>query len=188
MVTPHPPQPLTPARTAVLALDLTEMIVEHYATDGPAAVGNAATVIEAARTEAAKIVHVLPGGFTSLDATWPAGRPHPAVAPQDGELVLAKARIGAFSTTGLEVHLRAEGRDTLVLTGIATSGVVLSTARAGYDLGYRVVVVDDACSDPDRSVHEALVRPVHPDSWLGLWRIAEITTAAEIVEKLRSEV
>jgi nicotinamidase-related amidase len=182
--TPQPP--LTPARTAVLALDLTSMIVERYATDGPAAVDNAAAVIEAARSTAAKIIHVLPGGFESLDAAWPAGEPHPTVTPQDGDLVLAKARIGAFSTTGLDVHLRAAGRDTLILTGIATSGVVLSTARAAYDLGFRVVVVDDACSDPDRSVHEALVRPVHPDSWLGLWRIAEITTTAEIVKDLGS--
>jgi nicotinamidase-related amidase len=174
--------PLTPANVAVLAMDFTAMIVDNYATDGESAVVNAGKVLDVGRGTAAKIVHVLPGGFELLEAKWPAGEPHRAVTPCDGDIVVAKSRIGAFSTTGLDVQLRCDGRDTVVLMGISTSGVVLSTARAAFDLGYRVVVVEDACSDPDRSVHEALVRHVHPESWLGLWRVAEIATTAQVIE------
>ena len=154
-------QPPAPIRSAILAMDFTPVIVD-FATDGISAVDNAAKVLDVGRDSAATIVHVLPGTIESLEANWPVGEPHPAVTPHEGDLIFAKSRIGAFSTTGLDVRLRCEGRDTLILMGIATSGVVLSTARAAYDLGYRVVVVEDACSDPDRSVHEALVSRVHP--------------------------
>jgi nicotinamidase-related amidase len=175
-------QHLNAATTAALFMDFTPLSVSDFALDGEAAVARASEVLDTCRVKDVRVVHVLPGLRQNLQTLWPMGEPHPAVAPRDGEIVVAKSRIGAFSTTGLDVLLRSEGRTTLVLSGIATSGVVLSTARMAFDLGYRIVVVEDACSDADRAVHDALVRQVHPDSWLGLWRIADVKTAAEIVQ------
>ena len=54
---------------------------------------------------------------------------HPAVAPAPGDLIVRKTRVGAFSTTDLDQQLRARNIDTLLLAGISTSGVVLSTVR-----------------------------------------------------------
>ena len=54
---------------------------------------------------------------------------HPDLRPAEGDVVVTKTRTGAFSTTDLARRLAALGVDTLVLAGISTSGVVLSTVR-----------------------------------------------------------
>lgn len=73
---------------------------------------------------------------------------------------MIKHRMGAFSSTDLDMILRANGIQTLVLSGIATSGVVLSTLR--YAADYRLVVVKDCCSDCDEEVHRVLLDKVFP--------------------------
>ena len=87
---------------------------------------------------------------------------HPAVAPQPGETVVTKHRVSAFAGTDLDMILRAQGIETLVLTGIATSGVVLSTLRHAADTDYRIVVVEDCCADRDPEVHRVLMEKVFP--------------------------
>jgi Isochorismatase family len=61
---------------------------------------------------------------------------HPAVAPLSEEIVVTKHRVSAFAGTDLDLMLRANGIETLILTGIATSGVVLSTLRHAADADY----------------------------------------------------
>jgi Isochorismatase family len=64
---------------------------------------------------------------------------HPAAAAREGEPIVVKHRISPFVGTDLETLLRANGIDTLVLAGVHTSGVVLSTVRHAGDLDYRLV-------------------------------------------------
>lgn len=66
---------------------------------------------------------------------------HPDVAPAENEVV--KRRVGAFSFTELEMILRAQGIENLILTGVTTSRVVLSTVGQAFDLDYRLIVVND---------------------------------------------
>jgi len=73
---------------------------------------------------------------------------HPVAAARDGEPIVVKHRLSPFVGTDLETLLRASGIDTLVLAGVHTSGVVLSTVRHAGDLDYRLVVVRDCCADP----------------------------------------
>ena len=82
---------------------------------------------------------------------------HPAAAPRDGEPIVVKHRISPFVGTDLDTLLRARGIDTLVLAGVHTSGVVLSTVRQAGDLDYRLIVVRDCCADPDAEVHAMLL-------------------------------
>ena len=70
---------------------------------------------------------------------------------------MRKQRVGAFSTTDLDDQLKARGIDTLVLAGISTSGVVLSTVLDAFDRDYRVIVLSDACADPDAEMHSFLL-------------------------------
>ena len=77
-------------------------------------------------------------------------------------MILNKVRVGAFSTTPLETVLRARGITTLVLGGIATSGVVLSTVRHAADADYSIVVVSDACADFNAETHRVLLANVIP--------------------------
>ena len=67
---------------------------------------------------------------------------HPAVRPAAGEVVVGKHRVNALYGTALDLILRANNIDTLIILGYATSGVVLSTVRYAADLDYRLVVVD----------------------------------------------
>jgi nicotinamidase-related amidase len=169
---------LAPQRTAVLALDFTPQIVKGYTFDGDACVAAAAAVCAAARRASVQVAHVTPGPTT-------ADGYHPGIVPAQGDLTFVKSRIGAFSTTGLDVALRLAGRDCLLIMGVATSGTVLSTSRWAFDAGYRVVVIADGCSDPDEDVHKTLTDPGHhPDSWVGLWRIAEVVRSTDAVTAL----
>jgi len=84
------------------------------------------------------------------------------VAPEPGDIQVRKTRVGAFSTTDLHRQLKRAGIDTLVLTGVHTSGVVLTTVREAHDLDYRVIVVADACADPDPQVHTFLINTIFP--------------------------
>lgn len=104
------------------------------------------------------------GGFTG-DAL----EIHPDIAPQPGEVVLTKRRVSAFAGSDLDVVLRAGDVKELVLTGIATSGVVLSTLRQAADLDFGLTVLADACLDIDDEVHRVLTEKVFP-------RQAEVTT------------
>lgn len=108
------------------------------------------------------------GRFAAGD---PAAQVHPAVAPQDGDVTVTKLRVSAFAGSDLDVVLRSGGIDTLVLTGIATSGVVLSTLRQAADLDYQLTVLADGCLDGDPEVHRVLTEKVFP-------RQADVTTVA----------
>jgi nicotinamidase-related amidase len=87
---------------------------------------------------------------------------HPDVAPLPGEIIVTKRRVSAFTGSDLEVVLRALGKQHLVLTGIATSGVVLSTVREAADKDYRITILSDCCADADPEVHRVLTTKVFP--------------------------
>src|SRR6185312_10909698 len=85
-----------------------------------------------------------------------------ALAPRPTEPVVVKHRVGPFLGTDLAPILSARRAETLVLLGVATSGVVLSTVRHAADVDYRVVVVEDGCADMDAEVHRVLTEKVFP--------------------------
>jgi nicotinamidase-related amidase len=106
----------------------------------------------------------------------PATQIHPAVAPEHSDVVVMKKRVSAFAGSDLEVVLRALNVDALVLTGISTSGVVLSTLRQAADLDFDLTVLADGCADLDAEVHRVLLEKVFPrqasvvstDAWIDL--------------------
>jgi len=104
---------------------------------------------------------------------------HPAIAPEPGDVTVVKKRVSAFSGSDLEVVLRSGDIETLVLTGVATSGVVLSTLREAADRDFGLVVLSDGCLDPDPEVHRVLTEKVFP-------RQAEVVTIDEWVGRLQA--
>jgi nicotinamidase-related amidase len=108
-------------------------------------------------------------GQSALQANVTAMGIHPDVAPQPTDIVVTKRRVSAFSGSDLEVVLRAQGIAHLVLCGIATSGVVLSTLREAADKDYRLTVLSDGCVDGDEEVQRVLLSKVFP-------RQAEVVT------------
>lgn len=92
----------------------------------------------------------------------PLGAIHSAVTPEADEVVVTKHRVNAFAGTDLQMILRANEIDTLILMGIATSGVVLSTLLHASDQDYRLLMVTDCFTDLDAGVHHCLVEKVFP--------------------------
>lgn len=67
----------------------------------------------------------------------PAAAVHERLAPQDGDIIVRKIRYGSMSTTDLDQRLRERGITSLVVSGISTSGVVLSTVIDAADRDYQ---------------------------------------------------
>ncbi|HTU26382.1 MAG TPA: isochorismatase family cysteine hydrolase [Pirellulales bacterium] len=187
---------LDPKTTALLVMDFQTAIVEGFATDSKTLLARTAGLIDAARAAGVPVVYVVVGFrpgypeinsqnklFSGLKASgrFSAGSPgteiHTAVAPKSGEVVVTKHRVGAFLGTDLEMILKALHAETLLLAGIATSGVILSTVRHAADADYNLVVVGDCCSDPDAEVHRLLIDTV-------LSKQATVATAAEVAKAL----
>lgn len=98
------------------------------------------------------------------------------IAPLPGkDILVTKRRVSAFAGSDLDVVLRGLGAEHLVLSGLATSGVVLSTLRQAADLDYAITVLEDLCMDSDSEVHRVLVEKVFPrqaevvasETWIG---------------------
>lgn len=173
------PLSLDSKTSALLVMDYQAAIVEGFAQDKEALLGRTASLIEAARSAGMKILYIVVSfrpGYPELPPRHPTfaavresgrfveGAPgtevHPSVAPRPGEVVIVKHRVSAFAGTDLDMILRANGVTTLILAGIATSGVVLSTVRHAADADYRLVVVEDCCADRDAEVHRVLTEKV----------------------------
>jgi nicotinamidase-related amidase len=170
---------------ALLVMDIQNSVVARY--PDPDYLPRLAATIDAARAAAVPVIYAVAGfrpGAPEVDPRnkifghlagqdFPAQATeiHPAVAPRPGDAVVTKRRISAFAGSDLEMLLRAQRIDHLVLTGIATSGVVLSTLRQAADLDFELTVLADACLDNDPEVHAVLTQNIFP-------RQAAVTTAA----------
>lgn len=183
------------SHAALLSMDFHNAIVSHYTGDDDAFMARAGSVIEWARQRGALVIHVKVGFRPGLPEVSPrntlfaavkkspqwqqmfaaeAGAIHAGVAPAGGEIVVTKHRVSAFAGTDLEMILRANGIDTLLLMGIATSGVVLSTLLEASDQDYTLVVVSDCCADTEPELHRALMEKLFA-------RRATVVAAKELV-------
>jgi nicotinamidase-related amidase len=185
---------IDPARTALLVMDYQSGIVGQI-PDADALLARAREAIGLVRDHGGTIGYVrvafadgeVPGGgmgkmmpperlpMFGVDA--PGTQIHDQIAPQDGDIVVRKVRVGPFGTTDLDGQLRTRGIDTLLLAGISTSGVVLSAVRDGHDRDYRLIVVSDLTADRDPEVHDFLLRRIFP-------RQAEMISSADLKELL----
>ncbi len=77
------------------------------------------------------------------------------LAPLPGEAVIEKQWASGFFRTGLDAALRAQGVDSLVVTGLTTSGCVRATAVDGLQHDYPVVVPRQAVGDRNAEAHAA---------------------------------
>ena len=99
------------------------------------------------------------------------------LAGHPADIQITKRNWGAFHGTDLDVQLRRRGVTQIVLTGIATSIGVESTARAAHEHGYHVTLATDAMSDLDAVSHAHSIERIFP-------RLGETGTSAEVLELL----
>ena len=98
--------------------------------------------------------------FTAMGDAWK--EIHPAIQPTATDIIITKRRVSAFTGSDLEVLLKGQQISHIILTGIATSGVVLSTLREAADKDYQITVLSDCCADRDQEVHQFLVSRIFP--------------------------
>ncbi|MEJ2901720.1 isochorismatase family cysteine hydrolase [Pedobacter panaciterrae] len=84
------------------------------------------------------------------------------IAPEPGDLIIEKRRFSSFEGTDLDMILRSKGYSELIMCGVMTSGVVLSTVRDAADKDYSIVVISDGCGDPDKETNEFLMKKIFP--------------------------
>ncbi len=172
-------------------MDVQNGIVDRVPEDAAGLLDRIGAAVDCARAHGVDVVYVRvafrPGGadvsprnrsfsalagLTDMGIDDPATQIHPAVARGPDDVVVVKKRVSAFAGSDLDVVLRSIGADRLVLCGIATSGVVLSTLRQAADLDYGLTVLRDGCADRDPEVHRVLLDEVFP-------RQADVVTTDE---------
>lgn len=186
---------LDPKTTALLVMDMQSGILDMLPDSKDALIAQTSKLIEAARKASVRVIYVVvafrPGypevsprnaGFAPIRESGrfisgtPATEVHPALAPRADEPVITKHRVSAFMGTDLDMILRAHAVETLVLAGISTSGVILSTTRHAADADYRITIVEDACADHDAEVHRVLMEKVFARQ-ASVVKTADVTTA-----------
>jgi maleamate amidohydrolase len=162
-------------RPAVLVVDLVRAYTEDggpFALPDPAgAVAATAELVAAARAgghpvvwtvvryaaglaDGGLFVRKVPALAAFADGA-PGGWGELALAPAPGEPVLVKQYASAFFGTSLAATLHTAGVDTLVVTGVSTSGCVRASAMDALNSGFRPQVVRQACADRSVALHEA---------------------------------
>jgi nicotinamidase-related amidase len=197
-------QDIQPGRTALVAIDFQHDIVGaggafadlfHAEVKRTNLIPTATRLLGEARASGVKIVHsrgAFQPGYPELVPNIPvlsqvaqygwlvdgtAGAAIiDAVGPHRDDVVLTHHRVSCFHGTELDVVLRGAGIDTVVVAGVATNLAVESTARAGADLGYRTVVVSDACSTTSETAHNASLE--------SMAMLAEIVTTDDLLATL----
>lgn len=189
--------PQEPRTSALLVMDVQQGVVGRFPDAEPLLLG-LKQAIDAAREAGIKVIYVRlafrPGypdvspdnrSFSMIAAhagdafsePSPALQIHPQVSPQADDIVVVKKRVSAFPGSDLELVLRSLQINHLILTGVATSGVVLSTIREAADKDYRLTVLSDACLDGDDEVHRVLTEKVFTSQ-------AEVVSVSEWVSGL----
>ena len=171
------------ARTALVLMDFQPAVLGTVAeSDTAALLANAEKALTWARSAGLTVAHVrvafqdadyraipqrnrafapLRGGGMMADGS-PECEIIESLRPQGDEIVVRKTRFGSFSTTNLSSRLREAGIESLILAGISTSGVVLSTVRDAADQDFQIYVLADACADGNPHVHSLLTEAVFP--------------------------
>jgi nicotinamidase-related amidase len=174
-------------KTALLVVDLQKGIVGMpvvHPIDG--VIRNSVALIEAFRERRLPVVLInvdgsppgraeqafstrgMPAGWTDLIAE---------LRQQPSDHLVTKQTRGAFTHTDLEKYLRDNCVTQVVITGVATSAGVESTARQAHELGFNVTLATDAMTDRDADVHHNSVTRIFP-------RMAETGTTQQILDLL----
>ncbi|WP_336993471.1 hydrolase [Lelliottia amnigena] len=185
---------LDATKTALVVIDLQEGILPfaggpHAAAD---VVSRSARLAEKCRENGSPVVMVRVGWSADfaeapkqpVDAQTP-GQALPdnwwdyplALNKQDSDIEVTKRQWGAFYGTDLELQLRRRGIDTIILCGIATNIGVESTARNAWEMGFNLVIAEDACSAAATDQHMGSMTNIFP-------RIGRVRTTEEILSAL----
>jgi nicotinamidase-related amidase len=127
--------------TALLIIDVQEF---YFPSGGKlplvnpeAASAKAAEVLQMFRNQKLPVIHIQHVGGSPI---------HKNVTPLPGEKLITKKEANSFNGTDLLTYLKSLNIKRLVICGMQTQMCVEATTRAAYDLGFKCIVVEDACT------------------------------------------
>lgn len=166
-----PTPAIVPARTALLVMHYQTDILALFPSVATTLLANTRKLCDAARAKGVSVYfakfHFSPGypevsplnkngqGVKRL-GLFVEDRISPELGKQANEPIIIAHRASVFFGTDLQVRLSAQGIDTLIMVGIASTGVVLSSVAYASDADFRLFTVKDCCYDPDQVVHDHL--------------------------------
>lgn len=178
-------------QTALLVMDMQKSILNRLPQQGIPVVQRVAGAINIAREKDILVIFVRIGFRKGMPEISPNNKTfwtykmtmddrrlsslmelHPDLGVTESDIVIDKKRVSAFSGSELDMILRAKNISHLVLCGVATSGIVLSTLREAFDKDYQLTVLSDGCADADDEVHRFLIEKIFPKQ-------ADVTTSHE---------
>lgn len=164
-------RPITPAQTALVVMHYQTDILGLFPSVSPGLLANTRRLCDAARAKGVGVYFAnlrFSPGYPEVSPLNKNGqgikrlglfiedRTAPELGRQAHEPLIAAHRASVFFGTDLAVRLSAQGVDTLIMVGIASTGVVLSSVAYASDADFRLYTVKDCCYDPDPVVHDHL--------------------------------
>jgi nicotinamidase-related amidase len=168
-------------KTALLLIDIQDFYFPGGRSElvGPEkAAANSAMLLSRFRDKNLTVVHV-------RHNSEPGGKINDMVKPCEGEKIFSKTDINSFKGTGLQEFLQTEGIDTLVICGMQTQMCVEAAVRAASDLGYKCILVHDACATKDLKFGDRVIKSedVHYSTLSTLKSYATVESTEEFLRK-----
>lgn len=132
------------------------------------------TTVVYQRPDQARVFRARIGALNLLTPDSPWVQVDPRLAPRAGESVIEKQWASSFFGTDLDARLKAAGADSLVVTGLTTSGCVRATVVDGLQHDYPVVVPREAVGDRNAAAHAANLHDLHA-------KYADVQSLAEVL-------
>ena len=145
--------------TALLIIDVqdfyfpggkSELVSPQIAAD------KTALILKYFREKGMPVIHIKHESKTQSDI-------QKTVTPVEGERIITKKEVSSFNGTELNDYLKSLGIKNLVICGMQTHMCVEGAVRAGYDLGYKITLVHDACATKELKFGDEIIpaRMVH---------------------------
>lgn len=181
------------SRTALLLVDVQQGLDDPQwgARNNPGAEQQIAALLAAWRQAKWPVIHVqhMSQRATSpLRPDLPGNAFKPEAMPREGEPIFQKTVNSAFIGTSLDAHLQREGIRSLVIAGLTTDHCVSTTVRMAGNLGFEVVVVEDATATFERTGHDGVRHSADEMHRVALASLhgefAEVQSARDVLARL----
>ena len=166
-------------KTALLIIDVQDFYFPGGASElvnPQAAADKAALLLAYFREKGMPVIHVKHESKSQSDI-------QSTVKPIDGEKIITKKEVSSFNGTDLNDYLKSLGVKNLVICGMQTHMCVEGAVRAGYDLGYKITLVHDACATKDLKWGDEVIpaKMVHLSTLSTLKAYAKIVSTSEFL-------
>lgn len=164
-------------KTALLIIDVQDFYFpggkSELVNPQPAA-DNTALILANFREKKMPVIHIKHESKAQSDI-------QKTVTPIEGEKIFTKKEVSSFNGTGLNEYLQSLGVKNLVICGMQTHMCVEGAVRAGYDLGYKITLIHDACATKDLKWGDEVVpaKMVHLSTLATLKSYAKVISTSE---------